>query len=652
MKTAPEHILVLEDDEGLLQLTRRVLLRGSYQVSLAQSVEEAGALMRGVRPDLLIVDYDLKATLSGLDFFRALRDQGDAPPAILVTAFTDESRVIEALRAGVADVLPKHADYLDYLPQAVERVLSQVRLRRRLAEAEMLQQRENSFRTLAEVIPQLVWTALPDGRFDYLNKQWLEYTGLAQQQELGLGWLDVTIHPDDRAYTASAWREAVAGSGQFDLEFRLRRHDGAYRWFQTRGVPLRSAEGAILKWFGTCTDIEEHKQAAQERERLLENERSARTQAERAVRIKDEFVATLSHELRTPLNAIVGWSQFLLLDARDPAKLQKGLEVIDRNARLQARMVDDLLDMSRIMSGKLRLDIQKIDLAEVIENAIGSVQPAATARETTIRTRIAGARPMQGDPARLQQILWNLLTNAIKFTPKRGRVDLEADFDDNEVRIVVRDNGQGIAADFLDLVFDRFRQADASNTRQVSGLGLGLAITRELVEMHGGRIAASSPGRGQGAAFTIRLPLASRDEKDVAPPTLGPATHEDNCLAGLHILLVEDEPDARDLMQRVLNARGAQVTPASNAEQALAAFAAGRPDVIVSDIGMPGQDGFALLREVRSRENGAVPAVALTALARPEDRSTALAAGYQAHVVKPVDLQALVHAICEVSGRK
>ncbi|HEY5799471.1 MAG TPA: ATP-binding protein, partial [Burkholderiaceae bacterium] len=545
-ETQRETILILEDDEGLAQLTRRVLEREGYGTRMADSPEAADAIMRDGRPDLLVVDYDLRSHETGLEFFRRLQEAGNAPPAILVTAFTDESRVIEALRAGVADVLPKHGDYLGYLPHATERVLSQVRLKKRLAETEMLQQRENSFRTLAEVIPQLVWTSLPDGQFDYLNKQWLEYTGLAQQQELGMGWLDVTIHPDDRAYTYEAWLNAIFKTGQFDLEFRLKRHDGVYRWFQTRGVPLRNADGAIVKWFGTCTDIEDHKQAAQERERLLQNERSAREQAERAVRIKDEFVATLSHELRTPLNAIVGWAQFLLLDGSDPVKLKKGLDVIDRNARLQTRMVDDLLDMSRIMSGKLRLDVQPVDLNEVIESAIGSVQPAASARETTIDTHVSGNKTIQGDPARLQQILWNLLTNAIKFTPKRGRIELEAHFNDRDVEITVRDNGQGIAPDFIDLVFDRFRQADASNTRQVSGLGLGLAITRQLVEMHGGRIAASSEGRGKGAVFTIRLPVA----KDVpqAASTQATADHDGDCLAGLTILLVEDEPDARDLM--------------------------------------------------------------------------------------------------------
>lgn len=503
----PPHVLLLDDDEGLLQLAQRVLQRSGYRVSAAATSEAAQVITGTDAPDALIVDYDLKAATTGLDFFRALRAAGQTLPAILVTGFTDESRIIEALRAGIADVLPKTGDYLDYLPEAVERVLVQGRLQKRLAAAEVAHEQDLQYRILAETIPQLVWTCLPNGDCDFLSKQWVGYTGIAESAQLGSAWLEV-IHPQDRDLTRQAWQDAVGQRAPYDVEQRLRRHDGVYRWFKSRAAPVHDRSGRVTKWFGSCTDIDDDKRADQEREDLLVSERSARSEAERAVRVKDEFVTTLSHELRTPLNAIVGWAQFLLRDHSDPEKLRKGLEVIDRNAKLQAQMVDDLLDMSRIMSGKLRLEVQRVDLADVIDNAIGSVQPAADAKEIALSVGPGPPGVVQGDPARLQQVLWNLLMNAIKFTPKQGKVSVSMARIDSEIELTVSDNGAGISSEFLEHVFDRFRQQDTGTSRRYNGLGLGLSITRQLVEMHGGRISAVSQGEGMGAQFMIRLPLA------------------------------------------------------------------------------------------------------------------------------------------------
>ncbi len=657
----PPHVLLLDDDEGLLQLARRVLQRSGYRVSAAATSEAAQAVTSTDCPDALIVDYDLKAAATGLDFFRALRAAGQTPPAILVTGFTDESRIIEALRAGIADVLPKTGDYLDFLPEAVERALAQGRLQKRLAAAELAHEGDLQYRILAETIPQLVWTCLPNGSCDFLSKQWVIYTGIAEEAQLGTAWLAV-IHPEDRAQTLQAWQDAVAERAPYDLEQRLRRHDGEYRWFKSRAAPVHDRSGQVSKWFGSCTDIDDDKRADQEREALLVSERSARSEAERAVRVKDEFVTTLSHELRTPLNAIVGWAQFLLRDHGDPEKLRKGLEVIDRNAKLQAQMVDDLLDMSRIMSGKLRLEVQRVDLGDVIDNVMGSVQPAADAKEIALSVVLGSAGVVQGDPARLQQVLWNLLMNAIKFTPKQGKVTVVTIQIEGEIEIMVSDTGAGIDGDFLEHVFDRFRQQDAGTSRQYSGLGLGLSIARQLVEMHGGHISAASEGKNKGAQFFIRLPLAadkptSRSLFAAEEPDAGLAAIEaraHGALDGLHVLVVEDEPDARDLVQRILEDSGASVAVAGNVTEALCAFGARKPDVILSDIGMPGQDGYALIRAVRSLESVGgrpTPAAALTAMAREEDRKQALMAGFQAHLAKPIDPLALLALVAALAGR-
>ena len=651
------HVLILDDDEGLCHLARKRLERAGYRVSAAPTILLAQQQIDAARPDVLVLDYDLKCGQTGLDFFRALREQGVLLPAILVTGFTDESRVTEALRSGVADLLQKTGDYLDYLPEAVTRLVSQTMLKRQIADAELLRQRELHYRTLAEAIPQLVWTCLPNGECDFLSKQWVAYTGIPEELQLGTAWL-TRLHPDDVAPTLAVWRAAVTGIADYDIEFRLRRYDGKYRWFQVRGVPMPDSEGRISKWFGTCTDIEDRKQAEQEREALLMSERAARSDAERAVRVKDEFVATLSHELRTPLNAIVGWAQFLLRDATDTDKLRKGLEVIDRNAKLQAQMVDDLLDMSRIMSGKLRLDITEVDLGDLVSNVLASVQPAADAKGITVTASRVPMDPIQGDSSRLQQVLWNLLMNAIKFTPRQGSVHLQLASADNAAEIMVSDSGKGMKPEFIPYVFDRFRQEDSSTTRKFSGLGLGLAITRQLVEMHGGSIEADSPGEGLGSTFTVRLPLPAT--RLATPSTLranGSRLHHGDIeprLDGLHVLVVEDEPDGRDLVQRILEDRGARVTSCTSTDEGLTAFNTERPDLIISDIGMPGQDGYEFIRRLRTLESGHssfTPAAALTAMARAEDRHRALLAGFQAHIAKPVDPLELVVVLAALVRR-
>jgi PAS domain S-box-containing protein len=646
------HVLLIDDDEGLLKLAGRALQRCGHYVTAAATIAQARAAIAEAEPDVMVVDYQLDGYETGLEFLRSLRAQGIHVPAVLATGFADEARVIEALRSGVGDVVPKTPDYFDFLPAAIDRVLAQARLQRERAEAERMRDREQHYRLLAEAIPQLVWTTEPDGRIDYVSKQFVDYTGRPQEAALDEGWGRWLVHPDDLDGTVAAWKEAVETRDEYEHQHRFRGVDGAYLWFHSRARALRDPDGRISKWFGTSTDIDAQRRVAEERERLLTAERAARSEAERAARVKDEFVATLSHELRTPLNAIVGWAQFLLRDASDPGRVHKGLEVIDRNARLQAQMVDDLLDLSRIISGKLRLDIGQVDLRQVIDDVISSLQPAADAKEIEARTELAECGLIQGDPSRLQQVMWNLLSNAIKFTDRQGKVTVRLVERHGSVEISVTDTGQGISAEFMPHVFERFRQADASTTRQFGGLGLGLSIAKQLTELHGGLISVDSEGEGRGATFHVVLPIARSTR--AAVPVADPVPVDPERLAGLRVLVVEDEDDARELTRQILESLGARVTAVSNTPAALAAFDLERPDVIVSDLGMPGQDGYELIRQLRIREaalGGLTPAAALTAQARSEDRKRALMAGFQSHLAKPVDPVELSAVVAELAGR-
>ena len=403
--------------------------------------------------------------------------------------------------------------------------------------------------------------------------------------------------------------------------------------------------------------------SAEERKVLLESERAARTAAERMSSIKDEFLATLSHELRTPLNAILGWSQVLRSGVKNPADLTKGLETIERNARAQTQLIEDLLDMSRITSGKLRLDVQTVMPIAFIEAAIETVKPSADAKGLRLEKFLdPSAGPISGDPARLQQVVWNLVSNAIKFTPRGGKVQVVLERVNSHVEITITDTGIGIKPDFLPHLFERFRQGDPSTTRHYGGLGLGLSIVESLVELHGGTVGIKSPGDGFGTTVSVHLPVSAvhraphtekRQHPGVSQQGLG--THVASVeLQGLQVLVVDDQPDARELIQRVLTDCGAIVHIAARADEALQMVVAHRPDVMVSDIGMPDADGFELLRRIRALDadqGGRVPAIALTAFARSEDRTRALRAGFVVHVSKPVDPAELIATVASVAGR-
>ena len=363
------------------------------------------------------------------------------------------------------------------------------------------------YRAIVDAIPQIAWTARPDGRIGFLNARWTEYTGLAAERPRLEEWAHV-LHPDERDEVLRRWSAALAADQPFELQLRLRRRDGAYRWHLGRGGPMRDATGAITSWIGTATDIDDARHLEDGRAELLLRERTAHAEAEAANRMKDEFLATLGHELRTPLSAILGWAT-MLRGARkdDPSAVARGVEVIERNARAQQRIIEDILDMSRIVRGELRIQPELVELEPLAREVLDTVRPSAQARAIALRCRVEGGpHRMLGDPLRLRQVLWNLLSNAVKFSSPGGEVELGLARAGDDATITVHDHGCGITPEFLPHVFERFRQADSSTTRVHGGLGLGLAIVRHLVEMHGGTVVARSAGAGQGASFEVRLP--------------------------------------------------------------------------------------------------------------------------------------------------
>ncbi|SFI08254.1 hypothetical protein SAMN05421753_105153 [Planctomicrobium piriforme] len=534
----------------------------------------------------------------------------------------------------------------------------------RKAAEDALRESEARFRLIADTMPQIAWVTRPDGYHEYYNRRWYDYIGVDFEKSKGDQWAD-PLHPDDRERSRVRWQHSLETGEPYEIEYRFRRYDGEYRWFLGLALPARDAQGTIVKWYGTCTDIHEQKQFLEERDSLLESERAARGIAERASLMKDEFLATLSHELRTPLNAILGWSQLLKIGPTDPVELAEGLEVIERNAHSQAQIIEDLLDMSRIVSGKVRLEVRPLDLAAAVQAALATVRPAAESKGVRLQSVLdpLDGVAINGDANRLHQVFWNLLSNAVKFTPKAGRVHVVLSRVNSHVEISVNDTGEGIDPEFLPYVFDKFRQADASTTRRHGGLGLGLSIVKQLVELHGGSVRVHSEGKGQGSTFTVALPLmplqpdALSDEKQRHPRAHGGAAIKLAAgvrISGLRVLVVDDEPDARLMVKRLLENHQAVVTLAATAGEALEALRHAAFDVLVSDIGMPREDGYSLIRKIRAldpSQGGHLPAIALTAYARAEDRIKTIAAGFQLHLVKPVDPVELVSMVAAISGR-
>jgi PAS domain S-box-containing protein len=468
----------------------------------------------------------------------------------------------------------------------------------------------------------------------------------------------VLIPPERLAEETSILDRLKRGERVDHFETVRLRKDGTPVDISLTVSPIKDSQGRVVGASKISRDITERKRLDEERAHLLENEQAARQMADHANRLKDEFLATLSHELRTPLNAILGWATLLRSGKLRREELEHGYEVIERNARNQAQLIEDLLDMSRIMSGKIHLELGRLELAPIIEAAIEAVTPAADAKGIVLEHQFdPGAGTVKGDPTRIQQVVWNLLANGIKFTPRGGRVTVKLEGRGSQVEIQVSDTGMGIKPEFLPHLFERFRQADSSTTRQYGGLGLGLGIVRDLVEAHGGTVSAESGGEGLGSTFKVRLPASveplryKKERHWQGSPQHEPVTSLSVSLNGVKVLLVDDEQDTLDLLKRILEEYEAEVVTAGSAVEAMRLLKLSRPHVLVSDIGMPIEDGYSLLGKVRSIAPE-LPAIALTAYAGKEDRSRSIKSGFQAHLTKPVDSPSLIAVLAQLTGRR
>src|SRR5215813_865884 len=542
-------------------------------------------------------------------------------------------------------------------------VIRDVTARNRAEEA-LRQQREWLHVTLSSIGDAVIATDT-NGAVTFLNPVAESLTGWKREETEGQALRDIfnVVNEQTREKVENPALRAIREGLTVGLanHTMLIAKNGTEIPIDDSGAPIKGVGGKTIGAVLIFRDITERRLVDEERSKLLASERAAREKAEEANRSKDEFVAMISHEIRSPLNSILGWAQLLRMGKFDQAETERATEIIERNARAQSQLVEDLLDISRVITGKLTLDVRSVELAQIIEAAMDSIRPAAEAKSIQLRSRIESRDSLvSGDPNRLQQIVWNLLSNAVKFTPRHGRVEVSLGRVDSHFQITVSDSGVGISPEFLPFVFDRFSQANTTSERKYGGLGLGLAIVRHLVELHGGTARADSPGEGQGATFTVTLPVkALREEMSELGRATTIAEYADSLtdaimLDGLRVMIVDDEAESRDLLTAMLTRRGAEIKACASAAEALEEIERWRPSLLVSDIGMPDEDGYTLIGKLRAlgpERGGGIPAVALTAYARSEDRMRALASGFQVHVPKPIEAGELVVVIASLAGR-
>ncbi|MEH2280577.1 MAG: response regulator [Nostoc sp.] len=737
MQMEPKVNILLVDDklENLLAL-EAILEKLGENLVRATSGEEALRCL--LHQDFAVILLDVQ--MPGMDGFETatlIRNRGRSrhTPIIFLTAFsTSDQMLFKGYALGAVDYLLKPLDpniltskvtvfvELFKKTEAVKQQAAQL-----VAVNTELRQSEERFRSLSTCSPVGIFETDTEGDCKYTNPRYQAICGLQAAESLEKRWLE-SVHPEDKERASASWSTYICEGRDYSEEFRFQAPHGSARWVQVRSSPMLSSQGELLGYVGTLEDITERKQAEEVRAQVI-REQTARQEAEAANRMKDEFLAVLSHELRTPLTSMLGWSKILRAKKLDEKATSRALEAIERNAISQMQLIEDILDVSRIIRGQLRLNVSAVNLISVMEAALEAVRPLAQPKDIQLNTVLdTSVGSVYGDPARLQQIVWNLLTNAIKFTPKGGKVEVRlskylgfsiSDFpaeryanggnatslrsrsvsqtdvaptttistsqsndfglgSDGEnldssntdessnlksqipnsksqyAQIQVIDTGIGISSEFLPKVFERFRQADSTTTRSHNGLGLGLAIVRHLVELHKGTIFAQSLGSGQGATFTVRLPLlqdhrGSRASREATGEISSPVASTP--LAGLRVLVVDDQADTRNFLSFMFEEYGAFATAVASVDEALAVLEQAKPDILISDIGMSEQDGYTLIRKLRSLEpekGGRIPAIALTAYTREEDRLKALSAGFQHHLSKPIDPTKLIAAVAHV----
>ncbi|HEY9665278.1 MAG TPA: response regulator [Coleofasciculaceae cyanobacterium] len=672
MQPEPKVNVLLVDDhpENLIALEAMLEGLGQHLIK-AQSGEEALRCL--LNQDFAVILLDVQ--MPGMDGFETAtlirhRPRSQHTPIIFLTAYSkSDTQMFKGYSLGAVDYLYKPIDpeiltskvavFVDLFKKTEEVKHQAAQLEAVNAE---LKESEERFRLLSACSPVGIFLTDVEGRCTYTNPRFQALCGLGLEESLGEGWLH-SVHPEDRPQVKADWFTRTQSNGEYSSEFRCKTPDGMVRQVHVRASPMLCEQGKLLGHVGTLEDITERKQAEEARTQVI-REQAARKEAEAANRMKDEFLATLSHELRTPLHSVLGWARLLRTRSFDAATTARALETIERNAQAQAQLIEDILDVSRIIRGKLQLNLRPIKLISAIEAAVDSVRLVAETKSIQVETCFdPEVERVMGDPDRLQQIVWNLLSNAIKFTPEGGTIEVRTLQADAYARIQVRDTGIGIKEEFLPYVFDRFRQADSTTTRSHGGLGLGLAIVRHLVDLHHGRVYADSEGEGKGSTFTIELPIEisakpqhscldqTELEQDGESSRPEPPAEISNMLCNLRVLIVDDEPDVRELLTTVIEGSGGKAIAVASVPEAIKTLEQIQPDILVSDIGMPIEDGYTLIRKVRDREaerGGHLPAIALTAYAREEDCQQAIESGFEIYLSKPIDTAQLVRVVANL----
>jgi PAS domain S-box-containing protein len=636
-------ILNVDDYAPGLYARSRALRQAGFQVLEATSGASALHLAALHQPALVVLDINMP-DMSGLEVCRRLKTDPATAAVLVLHVSATATRGSDRLQS-----LEHGAD--SYLVEPVEggELVATVRALLRLREAEAaLRERDRQLQAILDHTPVILYMKTADGRYLLANRQYERLVGRPAAELRGRRDAEL-FEPALADALAAHEPEVLLEREAIEFEAPLGPATPARIYHQIK-FPVYDSAGQPYAVCTIATDITQRKLAEEEYRALLSREQSARREAEAANRTKDDFLATLSHELRTPISAVLGWAQVLSTVNADEETTTRALESIVRNARQQVQLIDDLLDLSRIIAGKLRLDVRAIDLVPVVQAAIDTARPAAQAKSLQVTSRLVpGPCPVMGDPVRLQQVLWNLLSNAVKFTSSGGRIEIRLARTASRATVTVADDGAGIAPEVLPHIFDRFRQADATTSRVHGGLGLGLAIARHLVELQGGQVSAASPGPGRGATFTVTLPLVS--DALLAPEASGDAGQAGSFRCeGIRVLLVDDEADSRDVIGRFLGAAGATVTVAASVAEALAALARETFDVILSDIAMPGDDGLVLAQTVRAR---GIPGrlVAVTAHAGAPMHLRALMAGFDGYIAKPVEPAELTALIVRQAAR-
>jgi len=756
-------ILLVDDNPANLLSLRAILEDLGHELVEAQCGEEAIEQLQLGEFAVILLDV-LMPGISGFQTAKAIRSGKNSQhtPIIFLTAGDiDRSQIEEGYLLGAVDLLVKPLMPV-ILRAKVSNFISLFEDKQRAKQEAEQREADRRWRDLAEALPNLVWTDLADGQCDYLSSQWGKYTGIPEQELLGLNWLDEVIHPDDRQRTLDCWMAAVADKGEYDLEYRIRRYDGEYRWFKTRGVPIRDKQGRIVKWFGTCTDIQDQKQAVEELrqseerfarfmkhlpglawvkdtegryvfandaalnafccsrddlygktdadlfpvetanqfqqndKRALASSSGVRVvetleqddgivhhsivskfpipgrdgrptvvggvaiditelkKAEEALRDadsrKDEFLATLAHELRNPLAPIRNSLQILKMPRVDAETVERSREIMERQVHHLVRLVDDLLDVSRVMRGKIELRRERIELATVVARAVETVQPLIDAQGHQLTIQVpTESLLIDADPVRMAQVVGNLLTNAAKYTEPGGRIWLKAERNDGTAVLSVRDSGIGIASDMLPRIFELFVQADHASTKAQGGLGIGLTLVKNLVEMHNGTIDARSEGLGKGSEFVLRLPLSEDEDGRHHEIESGQLETKQPSKSGFRLLVVDDNQDAANSLAMLLKLQGHEVGVAFSGAAALEITKTFKADAVFMDIGMPGMDGYEVARLLRMQPGMEKTVMAaLTGWGQKEDRRRTAEAGFNHHLVKPPELRALNDVLAEL----